>query len=254
MIYWCLQSSSDNLGIAHGIPPDGLLSEGEEAYFVELQSDRRRSDWLLGRWTAKQLLQAVIMESSGIHLQLCEISIYNDDQGAPYSVYTVPQCNHVSSLSISHSKEIGFCAVVERSSWPIGADIEQIDEQDESFVSRFFTRPEIDLLERAPTWKLATLVTATWCAKEAALKSLGLGLTADTRSVTCLVDPLPDSPRAWASFSIQWEKTHLGRPTPPLNGWWRKIGDFVLTLATGEAVDLFPSEDGLVGGVDFKPL
>jgi len=194
------------------------------------------------------------MKSTGTRLQLNEIRIYNDDHGAPFSVYTLPQDNHESSLSISHSKGIGFCVVVERPSWPIGADIERVEKQDESFVSRFFTPLEITLLERIPTWKQETAVTAIWCAKEAVLKALGLGLTEDTRSVTCLIDPLAASSKDWASFTIQWENRHQARRIPPLIGWWRKMGGFVLTLVTEKTEDLFPSEESLVEGVDIISL
>lgn len=37
----------------------GLLTPAEQAVFEGLKSDKRRRDWLLGRWTGKRLVQAL---------------------------------------------------------------------------------------------------------------------------------------------------------------------------------------------------
>ena len=80
-------------------------------------------------------------------------------------------------------------------------------------------------------------------AKEAVLKALRLGLTVDTRRVSCLCD-LPAStasgmPGRWTQVRVTchagllpWEKGKDSHSTScQLSAWWRVQGAYVLTLA-----------------------
>jgi phosphopantetheinyl transferase (holo-ACP synthase) len=73
-------------------------------------------------------------------------------------------------------------------------------------------------------------VTAVWSAKEAVLKALHLGLTVDTRSVACMIEPLGERPLTWTPFTIHCDNTKLAQTAPALTGWWRTYENFVLTL------------------------
>jgi 4'-phosphopantetheinyl transferase len=229
MIHWLVQSLEAHPDLLQGLAPAGLLSPAEVARFHALKSAKRRRDWLLGRWTAKQLLRQV-MARDGSTVALDAIVVDNDDSGAP--VVNDPPF----SLSISHSHGYAFCAAVAHPAWPLGADLEWIVPRASTFASDFFTEAEAALVARAPAAARDVLMTAIWSAKEAALKALHLGLRVDTRTVACLVEPVPERPPVWTPFAISWDAQRLDRPAPPLAGWWRVSDNFVLTLVTQREV------------------
>jgi len=51
---------------------------------------------------------------------------------------------------------------------------------------------------RGPPGERDLVTNVVWCAKEAVLKALGLGLTVDTYAVRCLPGAAPADPGAWA--------------------------------------------------------
>ncbi|MCA9962504.1 MAG: 4-phosphopantetheinyl transferase family protein [Anaerolineales bacterium] len=230
MINWLVQTAAAFPGLAQGMPPAGLLGAAEAAHFARLRTEKRRRDWLLGRWTAKHLLQQVLRERCGTEVPLAELQVLNGHTHAP-----VVQCGAVAradlpSISISHSNSHAFCAALPRRNPPIGADIEQIAPRSPQFVQDYFTAVEQDLVQQAVPEMQATLVTAIWSAKEAALKALQVGLMVDTRCVTCLFAVTAVPPQAWTPFAIELDASRL-RVAPPLQGWWRVLNGFVLTLA-----------------------
>lgn len=248
MIHWLTQSAAAHPDLALGLSsPAGLLTPAEEARFEALKTDKRRRDWLLGRWTAKQLLQTVLAAKMGQPPSLQTITIHNQLNGAPVARYHHPLDEPLLlpdwfTLSISHAGDHAFCALVEQPDWPLGADIEQIMPRAAVFVSDYFTPAEQALLEQSPPEHYPMLVTAIWSAKEAALKALQLGLTVDTRAVACLIAPVAEPPQAWTPFAIELNREMLAGKLPPpsatprrgelrLEGWWQTIPGYVLTLA-----------------------
>jgi 4'-phosphopantetheinyl transferase len=229
MIYWLVQSSTVHPQLIEGIPPSGLLNEDETQHFVSLHTPKRRFEWLLGRWTAKHLLRSVIESNYHVSPALDVLHILNRHTGEPYAAV---EGQHVFSLSISHSHDYAFCAMVEKENWAIGADMEHIERRSSAFVEDYFTEPEIALLYGTPDDYLDTMITTMWSAKEAVLKALHLGLSVDTRSVTCLPTPVVESRHTWTPFTILIDTQRLHRTIPALSGWWRTMNDYVLTLVT----------------------
>ncbi|GAB4580479.1 MAG: hypothetical protein Fur0022_32200 [Anaerolineales bacterium] len=135
---------------------------------------------------------------------------------------------HSLTLSISHSGDWGFCGVMEEARVPFGVDIERIEERREAFMQDYFVRDELAFIETIPRVKRASIATAIWSAKEAALKAIRVGLLTDTRAVKCL--PQGDG-EDWSLVSIAWDQLKLKKPVPRLVGWWRVWKDFVLTIA-----------------------
>jgi 4'-phosphopantetheinyl transferase len=231
MIYWLIQTADAHPNLARGIAPAGLLTTVEQARCAGLKTLKRRRDWLLGRWTAKRLLQAWLEERAGLRLPLDAFTIAAAPGGAPY-VVADDDPNLQSAichlrLSISHSGERAVCALSE--SGMIGADIEQIAPRDWRFVEDYFTDHERAQAQSVPAGDRDTLVTAIWSAKESALKALGLGLTVDTRSVECrLGDALADG---WSAIGITCDPRRLGGGVPALHGWWRRIDEYIVTVA-----------------------
>lgn len=230
------------------------LHPREQARLDTLKTEKRRQDWLLGRWTAKQLIGEVVAQKTGERPLPNSIEVSNSAMGDPIVNYKLrmvngksPICNLQSfdklrtpssifnlqsllTLSISHAHAHAFCALVEKPEWPLGADMERIEPRAPEFVTDYFTKEEQALVDRASAEMRDVAVTAVWSAKEAVLKALHLGLTVDTRAVACLLAVGEERPLTWTPFTIHCDNTRLPQAAPPLTGWWRIYEDFVLTL------------------------
>lgn len=224
MIHWLTQSRAD-------IPAYDYLTDAELARFQKLKVTKRRTDWLLGRWTAKRLLQTVLWHKDGVTLPLDMIAISNDADGVPNCRLPIANCQ--LSISISHAHGRAFVAAIEKPHAPIGADMELIRPRPAGFADAYFTSAELALGQGLGDEERAIWETAVWSAKEAVLKALHLGLSVDTRAVSCLIEPPAQKPKIWMPFVVQCDHGRLPRPAPPLTGWWRVEDDFVLTIATG---------------------
>lgn len=195
----------------------GWLSGEEMARCSTLKNAKRRGDWLLGRWTAKRLVADVI----GTH-SLSDIVVLSAPDGAP-EVFVGGEREF--SLSISHSDGHAFCALAEEGL--LGADVEQIVPRLDCFVSDYFTPAEQSLVRNSPQSEVA--ITAIWSGKEAALKALRLGLSVDTRAVTCMIPR--GEPYEWTPFGVEVDLARIKRAVS-LRGWWRMQDGFVLTVVS----------------------
>ncbi|MBE2267275.1 MAG: 4'-phosphopantetheinyl transferase superfamily protein [Anaerolinea sp.] len=211
IIHWLTQTLDDHPDLRRGVPPEGLLSGYEFDIFTHLKTDKRRRDWLLGRWTAKNLLQSI----NGGKTPLDAISIFNRPDGSPYC----PEYPHYS-LSISHSGDRALVAVAQGGE--IGVDIEHIEPRFPGFVDDYFTGSEQAMVYLSSDRD--RLINAIWSAKESALKAIRAGLTLDARAVSCPIE----SPVAldWTPFSVTYTEARHAK------GWWRQEGEYVLTLVT----------------------
>ena len=238
MIYWLVQSSSAHPALEHGQPPLGLLSASELARFHALRTPKRRHDWLLGRWTAKHLVQQFLAETTGQRVALDSIEIKNEEDGSPFVELheqhptqqsardaTAARRRLAACLTISHCEEWAFCAVATQ---VIGADIERVRPRAWNFVETFFTDAEARQVQAAAPASRDTLTTAIWSAKEAALKAVKLGLTVDTRRVECQFDL--DQPAAGAWAPVQVTDTTAAPASAIMHGWWSLRDGFVLTI------------------------
>jgi len=245
MIYWLMESMANHRDIARGICPDGLLNAAEQRQLNTLHVDKRRREWLLGRWTAKRLLQTMSAKHHGRHIPFELLTIVNAPSGAP--VASGRWSDNVT-LSISHRGTHAFSAALLRpvgcveEHCALGADLELIEKRSVTFAEDYFTGPECAALARVGHAARDLMTTVTWSAKEAALKAARLGLTVDTRAVTCQIGPATGRADAWAPFAVQWDDELLdGIARPELQGWWRQVGDFVLTLAARRALEGAPA-------------
>jgi 4'-phosphopantetheinyl transferase len=242
-IHWLVQSSIEFPESERAAALEWLLCGSERERLASLKTPKRRHDWLLGRWTSKLLAQAVLVHSNTAAPALNELQVLNAASGAPFLTSKLDGQVLPVALSISHSGDRAFCAAVgilsagEISGGMLGADIERIEARSPGFVKDYFTETESTLVGRAPARSRDILVTATWSAKEAALKALHLGLTVDTRSATCLIEPVLEDGAPWTPFHIEWDMRRLNNFSQPrgdiphLVGWWRIMDGFVLTLA-----------------------
>jgi 4'-phosphopantetheinyl transferase len=253
MIQWLVQTS----GAYPEAAPAAWLSGRERARLAELRVEKRRREWLLGRWTAKRLWQAVAWQQTGTVRPLASLVIERDGMGAPVCV------GEEVTVSISHCRDYAFCAAVAGANGVLGVDMEFVEARPAGFAEGYFTAAELELVEQAGEER-DWLVTAIWSAKEAALKAMRLGLTVDCRAVSCLVEGrelrgtrgnsrnsgelkregelsivngqwsiVNEEGKGWIPFEIGWDEGRLGRKGRPLQGWWRAWNGYVLTVACG---------------------
>lgn len=209
--------------LADGLAPAGLLHPSEQAKLDSLRVLKRRRDWLLGRWTAKHLIQQYLEETTAARHPLPAIVIATDPDGAPFAALGVSSGEGLSapgqesfesgppvqrlalSLSISHSGDRAFCALIDEPGVSVGADLELIEPRERALPEQFFTVEELAFLDTVAQDQYDEAVTAIWCAKEAVLKALRTGLRTDTRWLTCVPDQNDIRQADWASFVVSFD-------------------------------------------------
>jgi phosphopantetheinyl transferase len=245
VIYWHLCPGQDCALGGQG-PPD-LLSPSERRTYEGLRFPKRRNEWLLGRWTAKQLLRRSL--NGYEDLALTAISVGADPDGAPY-LSVQGEGRLPASLSISHRGGRAVCALSPALSPTIGVDLERVEPRPRAFVEDFFTAPETARVWACPPERRDTLVTAIWSVKEAVLKAFREGLRVDTRAVevryvagldaelssaTEEVLPVLELHRVGnGSASTDWRPIRIESAVPGalrVAAWWQPEGDSVLTMA-----------------------
>jgi len=254
MIHWLIESALDLQE-----KPEWFLSKAEQEKYASFRSKKRRDEWLLGRWTAKRLLQAMLLGRDDYLVALDAIEIANDADGAPFATCNpllvsgrAPQ-SVAWNLSLSHSREHALCAISplfvgEGAGERLGADLEYIEPRAGNFVGDYFTAREIARVNASAPAQRDIVVNAIWSAKEAALKALRKGLSVDTRAVEISIAPFQDASEQWTRFEIELcadARRGLGEyelgdhalddhKDAPLQGWWRVWENFVLTIAASD--------------------
>ncbi|MCA9705002.1 MAG: 4'-phosphopantetheinyl transferase superfamily protein [Myxococcales bacterium] len=196
---------------------DDWLGPAEREVLRGLTVAKRRAQWRLGRWTAKQ---ALVSATPGLPRRGTALEIRAADDGAPQAFVGSRPLRW--ALSLSHRDDRGVCALAPAHR-AVGCDLERIEPRSEAFVADVFTEAERARLpaEGRARWRL---VAAQWSAKESLLKALRVGLRRDTRSVAvCSIEP----PNAEGWGPLQVEDHASGRRWP---GWWRPTDDHVLTV------------------------
>ncbi|HEX9109799.1 MAG TPA: 4'-phosphopantetheinyl transferase superfamily protein [Longimicrobiales bacterium] len=200
------------------------LGPAEHAVLQTLRLPKRRADWLLGRWAAKQVLARCL---DGAPTSLSAIQVLAAADGAPDAY--LRDARVPPTVSISHSGDVGL-AVAATSDVPLGCDVERVEARSPAFVRDYFTPAEAELVEAVPAEGRPLLATLLWSARESALKVRREGLRADTRSVEVQLEPAAES-SARGRFRIS--------PVAgaALRGCWWRSGDYLCTVAAALAAD-----------------
>ncbi len=216
-LYWLQQCASDVPAEDHWLTPK------ERDRLAALRFEKRRADWRLGRWTAKQALIAYSRSVAGVGLSLTDIEISNDAAGAPHAHYEgAAEC---CALSISHRGGAALCTVAP-ASYSIGCDLELIEQRSVEFVSDYFTSTERRFVQNAAAEDRDCLTALIWSAKESALKALAVGLRIDTRAVKV-------SHYGWKLDALQnWQPVlvRCENEQQAFHGWWCAQENRVLTI------------------------
>ena len=209
----CTQDLSDVPG------GDDWLSAGEREILAGLRFSKRRNDWRLGRWTAKQAIMGYFL-GTDVVLSLVEIRAAAD--GAPEAfIRNMPAG---VAISISHSAERSFCAAGTPDA-AFGCDIEQLEPRDERFAADYFTSEEIKLTREADPQNKILIANLVWSAKESVLKALREGLRRDTRDI-CIKPEFIAQEKMWNRWTGRCLQT-----SREFSGRWRADSRFVYTVA-----------------------
>jgi 4'-phosphopantetheinyl transferase len=218
--------------------PAGLewLSPRERERAGKMRYAKRRTDFLLGRFTAKAALVAALgLAAPGDLEALSRVDIGNAADGAPD-----PRIDgDAAPLSMSMTDRAGWAVcLLGPAGRSLGCDLELVEPRTELFIRDYLTPREADAVFAVPSGPARDLAAnLVWSAKESALKVLRTGLRRDTRSVE--VAHLPGLSESWHEIAI----TVDGERVFP--GWWQRFGDFVLTVAADVGGPL-PAPDPLV--------
>ena len=200
------------------------LTPTERVRFEGFRFEKRRQDWLLGRWAAK----IALLEFSGLQQRdIARFEIRSAPDGAPLPILDGRRCP--VQVSLSHSNDRAFAAVL-RGDDALGCDIELVEPRSAGFVETYFTAAERDRVERAESHLRNRLITLIWSAKESTLKALRTGLKADTRSVEVTVEDDDDA--------VDWQSAKtIATDAGEFSCLWRDDGDFVVSIVTREPAE-----------------
>jgi phosphopantetheinyl transferase/acyl carrier protein len=169
--------------------------------------DKRRHEWLLGRYAAKQAVQSLLK------LDLRAIEIVSDPYGRPQVKYRgadpqvcagppgpaepawtpaagLESCPTIAAISIAHSQGKAAALAVLNPQALVGIDLESLHHRREDFAAIAFSPDERRLLSNFHPELRQEWALRMWCAKEAAGKAIGRGLSAGLLAfhITC-ADP-----------------------------------------------------------------
>ncbi len=216
----------------------GFLSQKEMDRLKNLKLEKRRKDWLLGRYAIKSLIQEYLSLSHHQKISLNSIEIDNYEDGAPfYRLIGMRDFQEkLSYISISHSHETALCAI---SDFAIGIDLEFVETRSDAFIRDFFSEEELYFIGSVDISLKHILANLIWSAKESILKVFHLGLTVDTRYVTCIPDENNPAEEVIYEFEIKLDdkihtkiENHLKQKS--LKGYWQVKNGFVYTFAVGD--------------------
>ncbi len=216
-VYWLEQNESD-------LPAgDAWLSPSEATRLSTMCFTKRRNDWRLGRWTAKNAVALYFL-----HLKvpadpqlLSTIEIRSEPSGLPEAF--IDREPAAVTISISHRAGVAACAVA-MAGVDMGCDLEIAEPRSDAFVADYFVAEEQSLIAQASIADRPRLLAMLWSAKESTLKALHEGLRLDTRSVVVSPGDVVSDLHGWSPIEVH----HFDRRT--FCGWWQHADGIVRTV------------------------
>lgn len=190
------------------------LHPSELSIFQHFKVEKRKNDWLLGRWTAKNLLQKRFYPDKNLN----ELAVLPGEKRAPFAYLNgeKQQC----TISISHSHGKSFCVTAD-GSFKIGCDLEKIESRSINFIKDYFTEKERELGKTlSATIDAPSFYTVCWSAKESLMKALRIGLTLHPRKIQ--VETIEIRNREWSHIKVRNLQTN-----EVFHGLWRSKNNLV---------------------------
>jgi len=207
------------------------LHSSEKEVLSGFRFIKKRKDWLLGRWTAKNAVKYFLRDTHQ-DLSFQSIEVVAAVDGAP-EVY----CNehHLPAhISLSHSDGTGFCTV-SSPEIKIGCDLEKIEPRSESLIKDHFTDHEQKLILTSDKAFQALWENLIWSAKESALKALRKGLRIDTLMINVDFSPAVNR-ESWNKLKATFLDGGI-----VFQGYWQFSTEFVMTILCNQQ-DIEPIE------------
>jgi acyl transferase domain-containing protein/phosphopantetheinyl transferase (holo-ACP synthase) len=186
-----------------------VLGRRERELFASLDlPETRQLEWLAARTAAKECVAELVSAVHGLDLLHAEIEILPDEQGAPVVVCPPLEGLCAPAVSLAHTHgHAAALAAIGMAGAGLGIDVERVVPRAPGFAEVALTEAERRLLEPLPTDRTEEWLLRVWCAREAAGKALGTGLTGedgapraaalDPGSETLLVDAAGRRLLAW---------------------------------------------------------
>ncbi len=193
------------------------LGTAERRVLAELHMERRRSDWRLGRWTAKTAVSTWLSVPPG------RVEILAAPDGAPEA--WLDEERAPVSVSLSHRAGRSLAVVADVPNL-VGCDLELVEPRSGAFVREWLTPAEQGLLAAYGEGERARLVNLMWTAKEAATKVRREGLRLDVRHAVVTPTNAGAQVGAWQALRVDWRDARQ-----PTAGWWRAEPGCVMTIA-----------------------
>jgi phosphopantetheinyl transferase len=171
-----------------------ILGRAERAQWRALsQLPKRRYEWLLGRVAAKDALRRLLQRRLNIALAPADIEIVPDANGRPQVFGAWRERLGVTPVvSIAHSGGVAAALAALDSRALVGIDIELVNPARDGFEALAFTPHERHLVSTLSADARREWQLRMWCAKEAAGKAIGRGLSSGVGSLQVLETRLTD--------------------------------------------------------------
>jgi len=172
-------SRLDSFSCEPNLLADLILGPGERQQWMSMHAvQKRRHEWLLGRCAAKDAVRRLLEKHLNLQLSPREIEIVPDSYGCPRVQYAGIEPGAQPALSIAHSQGVAVALAALVPGLMVGIDLESLSRRRENYEAIAFHPDERSLLDALP-WDLREeWALRMWCAKEAAGKALGRGLSA----------------------------------------------------------------------------
>lgn len=205
---------------------DTWLLPGERLFAQSLKTEKRRRDWVLGRWTAKQCLLQ-FFKSLGHEMKAEEIGVFRGETGAPE--VKISGLDMEASISLSHRADeaIAVCGPID---FRIGCDLEIIEERSNPFIEDYFLDSEQDWIHRDGPDGIPMRANLLWSAKESVMKSTRKGLSLHPRKI-CVRDIEQLQRNQWSAFHARKIKTGES-----WNGYYKLTDSRIMTITWVEDV------------------
>jgi 4'-phosphopantetheinyl transferase len=206
------------------VPADNQwLSANEISRLTAMRIPKRRADWRLGRWTAKQAVAACLNLRADLPA-LANVEIRAALSGAP-EVFLHDQPADIA-ISLTHRAGTALCAVAPPS-LTFGCDLELVEPRSDAFIDDYFTVDEKALIHHTSIEKRPLLLALLWSGKESALKALRVGLRLDTTCMRVTPDGwLEGRGPEWRPLQVHYSAGQM------FGGWWRVQNNLLRTVVS----------------------
>ena len=212
-LFWLSQ------GMGDAPVDDAWLSPREAAWVARMRFPKRRSEFRLGRWTAKKALALYLgRDASAAALRSIEIDRAPDGAPAPL----VDGRPAEAYLTMTDRADQAVCLVGPPGT-ALGCDLELVEPRSDAFVADFLTPAEQGLVAAAGDGSATSSPTSSGAARSRRSRCCARACAATRAASRCRSRGRPVD--GWAPLSVRAVE---GTVFP---GWWQRFGAFVLTLA-----------------------